>query len=283
MLFFPDCKINLGLDILRRREDGFHDISTVMYPVRGLCDGLEIICDDDADGAVFTSSGIAVDCLPENNLVLRAYELLRAEYGADRSDGMDRPEKSGFGVRMHLHKAIPFGAGLGGGSSDAAFAITGLNTVLGLGLTDDEMERLAARLGSDTAFFVRNQPRLCEGRGEVMSPVEVDLSGKFLLIVKPPINISTAEAYAGVQPCTPGIPLRERIMCPMNEWRECIENAFEKPLFARYPHLGWIKARLYDSGATYASMSGSGSAVYGIFDHSPECDFAGETLFRIKL
>lgn len=256
MLLFPNCKINLGLDILRRRIDGFHDIETVMYPVYGLYDGLEIIRSANS-GAEFSSSGLPMDCPPEKNLVVRAYELMRARYGIG-------------GVKIHLHKAIPSGAGLGGGSADAAFTLAGLNGLFALGCGEAELESLAAELGSDTAFFIRNAPRFCEGRGEVMSPADMDLSGKYLLLIKPSVSVSTAEAYAGVVPAIPATGLCERIALPLEEWRGSVENAFEKSVFARYPVLGELKQALYDAGAAYAAMSGSGSAIFGIFDRRPE-------------
>lgn len=255
MLLFPHCKINLGLDVLRRRSDGFHDIETVMYPVSGLCDGLEIV-PAPGDGAVFTFSGISFDCPGDKNLVSTAYDLMRTEYGIG-------------GVKIHLHKAIPLGAGLGGGSSDAAFVLRGLNTVFTLGLDADALESLAARLGSDAPFFIQNRPRLCEGRGEVMSDAAVDLSGKYIVIVKPPFAVSTAEAYAGIRPYVPQVSLRERISRPLHEWRGSLTNAFRETVFARYPLLADIEDSLYNAGALYASMSGSGSAMFGIFDADP--------------
>lgn len=252
MILFPNCKINLGLDILRRREDGYHEIDTLMYPVVGLCDILEIVPRAEA-GAECVFSGLAVDCPPEKNLCLKAYALVAERYGIG-------------GVCMHLHKVIPFGAGLGGGSSDAAFAIKGLNRVFGLGLADDDMEALAAELGSDTAFFIRNVPQFSRGRGEVLSPAAVSLAGKKIVIVKPPFGVSTAEAYAGVRPCMPERPLAERTAANIDAWRTEVGNDFEPHIFAAHPDLAQIKSQLYDLGALYASMSGSGSAVFGIFD-----------------
>lgn len=271
MLLFPNCKINLGLDILRRREDGFHDIETVMIPVRGVCDGLEIVRAKGC-GVGFTSSGLPVDCVPGDNLVLRAFEAMRSEFGID-------------GVKIHLHKAIPFGAGLGGGSADAAFTVKGLNELFGLGLDISAMESLAAKLGSDTPFFIRNEPMLCSGRGEIMSAVDIgQLSGKHLLIVKPEIGISTAEAYSGVTPAAPAQRLADRIKMPIAIWKDIIFNDFEKTIFKTHPQLERIKSSLYEAGALYASMSGSGSALYGIFDHTPEyTPGAGETIYCIQL
>lgn len=258
MLLFPCCKINIGLDIVSRRPDGYHEVDTLMYPLRDICDGLEVLRGD-SDGVEFSSSGLTVDCAPEKNLVVKAWELMRSRYGVG-------------GVKVHLHKAIPFGAGLGGGSADAAFMLTGLNSLFALGLTDDELEELASHTGSDTPFFVRSRPRFCRGRGEVMSPAGIALAGKWCVVVKPPLGISTAEAYSGVVPSKPTVPLRERLAGPVAEWRDTVSNAFEDSLFPKYPVLAAIKEMLYDSGALYASMSGSGSAVYGIFDEVPPLD-----------
>lgn len=253
MLFFPNCKINIGLDILRKRPDGYHDIETAMYPVYGLCDGLEIIRAEVPDGVEFTASGIPADCPAESNLVMKAFRLMQREYGIG-------------GVRIHLHKTIPSGAGLGGGSSDAAFTIKGLDKLFGLGLSCGRMEELASRLGSDIPFFIRNVPQICSGRGEVMTPVDIPLRGKRLVIIKPDIHISTAEAYAGVTPAIPAAGLAERITQPIEKWDKTIENTFEKSLFKKYPELEGLKNALYEQGASYASMTGSGSAVYGIFN-----------------
>lgn len=255
MILFPNCKINIGLDILRRRPDGFHDIATVMLPVKGLRDILEIVRGE--EGIVFTQSGISVDCAPDDNICIKAYRLMAGRFGIG-------------GIRMHLHKAVPYGAGLGGGSADAAFAIKGLNELFGLGLDAPAMESLAAELGSDTAFFIRNIPQTASGRGEILAPVELSLQGKTLVIVKPPVSVSTAEAYSGVQPQTPLRPLTERISAGIGTWRENIANDFEPHIFAAHPGLGGIKQKLYSLGAEYASMSGSGSAIFGIFDRAPE-------------
>lgn len=254
MVLFPYCKINIGLDILARRTDGFHEIETAMFPVRGLCDILEIVKAD--RGVGFSSSGLAINCPPEKNICVKAYELMADRYAIG-------------GARIHLHKVIPFGAGLGGGSADAAFVIKGLNELYGLGLDTAEMERLAAETGSDTAFFISGTPQIARGRGEKLSPAHIDLSGKTLVIVKPPIAVSTAEAYAGVVPHIPPIGLAERLTADISQWRGLITNDFERHIFAARPELPAIKDKLYASGAVYAAMSGSGSAIYGLFDTPP--------------
>ncbi len=238
MLLFPNAKINVGLDILRRRDDGFHDIETLMLPVKGLCDILEVT---PAEKAEFVQTGTPTDCAPEDNLCMRAYRLMQHEFGIG-------------GARIHLHKIIPAGAGLGGGSADAAFTLKGLDRVFGTSAPN--LEKLAAQLGSDTPFFIRNEAQIACGRGEILTPAKNPFAGKHIVIVVPRIHVSTAEAYRGVVPRVPDAPLQE--------------NAFERSLFAKYPVLGRIKEELFAHGAAYASLSGSGSALYGIFDAPPE-------------
>lgn len=249
------CKINIGLDVLRRRDDGYHDIETVMYPVRELCDEIEVErCEC---GVRFLQNGIAVDCADEQNLCVRAYRLMQERFGIG-------------GAEIRLDKRIPFGAGLGGGSSDATTMLLLLNKVFDLSLSETQLCELAAALGSDTAFFVRNEPQLCSGRGEVLSPIHLPLAGKWLVIMKPAEGVSTREAYAGVRPAVPSIPLVEALRRPIGEWRGCVKNDFEPHVFAAHPRIAQLKQYLYDGGALYASMSGSGSAVFGIFETKPD-------------
>lgn len=255
MIVFPNCKINLGLRVVRMRPDGYHDIETVMVPVHGLCDALEIL-PDAGDDCTFTSSGLAIDAPAEKNLCVQAYRLMRRRYGI-------------AGVKMHLHKHIPFGAGLGGGSSDAVFALRLLSDLFALHLPDTELESLAAELGSDTVFFVRNRPMLAEGRGELLSPVKLDLSAYSIIIVKPPFGVSTAEAYAGIVPAEPECPLTEILSGGIQTWKEKLRNDFEPSVFRKYPEIAALKKGLYAAGAVYASMSGSGSAVFGLFRDIP--------------
>lgn len=256
MIIFANCKINIGLDVLRRGNDGYHDISTLMYPVSGLADSIEILRSPH-DDVYFTASGIAVDCPAEQNLCLRAYNLIKSIYNIG-------------GVRIHLHKCVPFGAGLGGGSSDATAVIVGLNALFSLSLSFVQMQELAARLGSDTAFFVRNVPQMATGRGEVLCEYPLpQLSGKFLLIVKPDIAVSTADAYARIVPSLPLISLEQRLAQDISSWRETVGNAFEEHIFELHPSLAQIKRELYGMGAIYASMSGSGAAIFGFFDKRP--------------
>lgn len=258
MILFPPCKINLGLDILRRRDDGYHDIDTVMLPIRGLCDSLEIVsaCDGEQQSE-FSFSGITVDCPCDQNIVVRAWNLMHERYGA----GL---------VKAHLHKVIPFGAGLGGGSADAAFMLRGLNELFSLGLSRAELAAAAAELGSDVPFFIYDDALRCTGRGETMAPADITLAGCWMVIVKPEAAVSTSEAYSGITPFIPDVPLPDRLAQPVEKWKDDVINAFEATGFERYPELGKIKAALYEAGAIYASMSGSGSALYGIFPSRPQ-------------
>lgn len=249
MIRQANCKINIGLDVLRRRPDGYHDLETVMFPVRGLYDVVEVAA---AEHDVFRAEGLAIDCEAEDNLCMRAVRLMRERYGIGP-------------VAVRLDKRVPFGAGLGGGSSDATAVICACNELFGLSLPEEELIECAARLGSDTAFFVRNTPQLCRGRGEVMEPAALDLTGFRLVIVKPEASVSTREAYAGVSPSVPEVPLAERLTRPVAEWQACVKNDFEPSVFAAHPEVRRAKVRLMEAGAVYASMSGSGSAVYGLF------------------
>lgn len=268
MILRANCKINLGLDILRRRADGYHDLETVMFPVRGLYDEVEVTPSRGGD-AEFVQRGIAVDCPAEQNICLRAWRLMRDRYGVG-------------GVRIRLDKRVPFGAGLGGGSSDGTAVLLALDRLFGLRLPEAELIARAAELGSDTPFFVRNTPQLCTGRGEVMTPFPLDLRGLTLVVVKPSEGVSTREAYAGVRPRVPDAPLAERLRRPVGEWQAVVTNDFEASVFAARPAIRTVKERLLAAGALYASMSGSGSAVFGLFDGpAPEIPLsAGEFLHR---
>ena len=251
MILRANCKINLGLDVLRRRADGFHDLETVMFPVKGLYDIVEVTRTD-RSGAEFVAEGIAVDCPAEDNICLKAFHLMRDRYGVD-------------GVRIRLDKRVPFGAGLGGGSSDATMVVLALDALFELKLSEDVLIDCAAALGSDTAFFVRNSPQLCTGRGERMEPIEIDLSGMTLVVIKPEEGVSTREAYSGVRPRVPEVALRERVALPVSAWQGVVTNDFEEHILAAHPSIAATKQSLLDRGAVYASMSGSGSAVFGLF------------------
>ncbi|MFR9503857.1 MAG: 4-(cytidine 5'-diphospho)-2-C-methyl-D-erythritol kinase [Rikenellaceae bacterium] len=253
MTIKANCKINIGLDVIERRADGFHELSTVMYPVKGLFDTLNIEITE-GNSVEFSSSGIIIDCDTKNNLCIKAYNLMKSLYPFIG------------GVHIALDKQVPFGAGLGGGSSDATAVLVALDSLFGLQLDEQRLIELAAVLGSDTAFFVRNTPQLCSGRGEIMTDAKVDLSGKYLLLIKPEVNVSTREAYAGVKPAHPLKPLYELIKLPVERWQGEIKNDFESHIFKAYPLLGKIKEDLLAAGALYAAMSGSGSTIFGIFD-----------------
>ena len=250
MVVFPHAKINLGLSVLRKRQDGFHDIETVLVPVM-LCDALECIVAPDGKFS-FSMSGYAVAGAMQSNLCYQAWAFLKRDFGL--------PE-----IKMHLHKAIPMGAGLGGGSADGAFTLKMLNRLFDLQLTDDELETYARPLGSDCAFFVGNGVKLASGKGDVLEPVEPDLSGYFLVVAKPDIHIDTGVAYGQVKPSAERMPLKEIIKLPAEAWKGRLKNDFEEPVFRKFPLLADIKARFYEADAVYASMTGSGSAVYGLF------------------
>lgn len=250
MILKANCKINIGLDVLRRRDDGYHDLSTVMFPVEGLYDDVEVVKCDGCSS--FRVEGIEVDCDPEQNICMKALRLMQSRYGIGE-------------VAITLTKRVPFGAGLGGGSADGTAVILALNEIFSLGLDEATLIALAAELGSDTAFFVRNTPQLCEGRGEIMTPIDLNLKGYTLVLIKPDEGVSTREAYAGVTPAVPSRSLSERLVAPIEQWQGSVKNDFEPSVFASHPRLAKLKQQLLDGGATYAAMSGSGSTLFGIF------------------
>lgn len=253
MLRFPNAKINLGLYITRKRDDGFHDLETVFYPVPQLRDALEMVPARD-EKTTLHLSGLAVGGDPGTNLVWRAYELLDAAH-----PGKLPP------LDIYLHKAIPMGAGLGGGSADASVALQMLNELGALGLGDAHLEELALELGSDCPFFIRNTPQFATGRGERMEPVSLDLSGYRIEVVTPEIHVSTRAAFSRVAPKPAPIDLRTLSEIPVSEWKNVLRNDFEESVFVQFPEIAQIKQELYEKGAVYASMSGSGSAVFGMF------------------
>ena len=271
MILTAHPKINLGLDILTRRADGYHEIDTLMVPVEAISDTLEIEPSEES-GCSLTIDGLSIDCAADRNLVVKVWLLMRERFGIG-------------GVRMRLRKQIPFGAGLGGGSADAAAAIKGINEIFALGLSTEQMVDIAAQLGSDIPFFIHSKPMFCRGRGEKMTPANIDLSGLWCVISKPSFGISTAEAYAGVVPHIPTNSLEERLALPREEWQENIINDFERSLFDKYTALPNIKREMIRKGALYASLSGSGSAMFGLFDKEPTYSpiFAGEEVFVCKL
>lgn len=256
MIIFPNAKINIGLNVVERRPDGYHNIETVFYPI-GLSDILEVEVSVNCSDYSFSSSGIPIDGDPEDNLIVKAYHLLRS--------GCQFPP-----IDISLIKQIPFGAGLGGGSSDAAFMLKTLNKMFELKMTPGKLEKLAAKLGADCPVFIKNKPVFATGIGNVFTPIKLSLKDYFLLLVKPDIYVSTPEAYSLVKPEKTEKSLVDLIQKPITEWKDTIKNDFEKSVFSQYPAIEKIKNDLYQMGAIYASMSGSGSSVYGIFESEPE-------------
>ena len=254
---FPICKINLGLYVIRRREDGYHDLETVFYPVP-LHDNLSIapLRMSDAPYALQVAGApIAGDA--ESNLIVKVYRQLCEDYELPPLD-------------IYLYKRIPMGAGLGGGSSDAAAMMRLLNDTFSLGMTCEEMERRVARLGADCAFFIQARPSFATGIGDQLTPIDLSLRGWTLVLVKPDTFVSTREAYAGVVPQQPAVPLLEALSQPVETWRAVVKNDFEESVFRAHPEIAAIKETLYDMGAAFALMSGSGSTVFGLFRHHME-------------
>lgn len=263
MIVFPCAKINLGLNIVSKREDGYHNLETVFYPIP-LYDALEIKYMDEkfpSDTACdLKVTGNVVDCDEQKNLVVKAYHILAADYQLPR-------------IHTHLYKHIPSQAGLGGGSSDAAFMIRLLDERFRLNIGNPEMERYAARLGADCAFFIEAEPAYAEGIGDVLMPADGpdgNLQGYYLCVVKPDVAVSTKEAYSAITPKKPAKSCRDIVRQPIETWKEELVNDFEEPIFKMHPELAAIKLKLYDQGAAYTSMSGSGSALYGIFKEEPK-------------
>ena len=277
MISNPNVKINLGLNVLRKREDGFHDLETLFVPYFGISDTLEIVSGEDFsrtsaalfgkyapemiaqgmsdDGKLMITIARAegVDWDPLKDLCAKAYLML--------SEDFDLPP-----VKIFLEKTSPVGAGLGGGSADAAFTLKMLNEICSLGLDEDRLAGYAARLGSDCAFFIYNRPMIGEGRGEILTEYSLDLEGLDLQVLTPEgVAVSTADAYRGIRPSEPEVSLREALSRPVDQWKDCLVNDFEVTVFDKYPELAAIKKSLYDSGAVYASMSGSGSALFALY------------------
>lgn len=269
MIIRANCKINLGLFVTRKREDGYHELETVMLPVRGLYDVVEVERMA-VEGVQFEGSGIEVDCPANKNLCVRAARLMQERYGVG-------------GISIKLDKRVPFGAGLGGGSSDATAVIVAVNDVYSLGLDKPTLASLAAELGSDTPFFVYNTPQLCTGRGEIMTPADVDLRGLWLAVAKPENEgVSTKEAYSGIKPKMPAESLTELLRRDIGEWQGSVLNDFEPHIFEAHPTIKALKQRMLDAGALYAAMSGSGSAVFGLFRERPELTLGEETFLHIE-
>lgn len=256
MLLFPYAKINIGLNIIRKRPDGYHDLETVFYPIP-LQDVLEIKVLEGSNAPYrLQQVGQGTPTAPEDNLVVKVYEAMRAEFDLPPLD-------------IYLFKRIPTGAGLGGGSSDAAHMMKAINEEFDLGLTPADMEQRIARFGADCAFFVQQRPAFATGIGEQLSPLPLSLKDKTVVLIKPDVSVSTKEAYQHVRPHQPAFDLRQSVLAPMEKWKETVVNDFEAYVFDAYPEIAAIKSTLYDMGAVYAAMSGSGSSVYGFFDIPP--------------
>lgn len=253
MISFPIVKINIGLNIIAKRKDGYHEICSLFYPVP-VKDILEIV---PAQQMKWETAGLSIPGNEKENLVWKAYELLKEDF--------DIPP-----VSIFLYKNIPMGGGLGGGSSNGAETLKMLNELFELGLTTQQLKEKALKLGSDCPFFIDSTPQLVKGRGDVLSPFELDLKGKYLVLINNGTHINTADAYGRVNPQTPVVLLENELLLPVEKWRNNIVNDFEAPTFAVYSALKKIKSQLYELGATYASLTGSGSTLFGIFNESPD-------------
>lgn len=271
ILCHPNAKINLGLNVTERRPDGYHNLETIFYPIP-VCDTLKIEIAGSAlpsatggffpdgcrthtettDDYTLTTGGIAIDCPPGKNLLIKALRNLKQDFDIPR-------------LHISMYKQIPSGAGLGGGSSDAAYMMKSVNTLLELGLDTRQMEQRVAGLGADCAFFINNRPVFATGIGNVFSPTDLSLSGWHLVLVKPDIFVSTQEAYARIYPHQPETSITDIIRQPVESWKDTLTNDFETGIFSLHPEIGTIKSKLYELGAAYAAMSGSGSSVFGLF------------------
>lgn len=252
MITFPNAKINIGLNITEKRPDGYHNLETIFYPIK-FQDALEVSRLENSDLPYkLRISGIQIEGDKDSNLVIKAYQLLKQHHDLAPID-------------IHLFKHIPTGAGLGGGSSDGAFMLKLLNEKFKLNLSEAQLEDYAAQLGADCPFFIKNQPVFAKGTGNLFEPLELSLKGYHIILVKPDVFISTREAFAHIHPHAPARSLKEIIQSPIESWKDWVVNDFEASIFPKYPEIAAIKDKLYDLGAIYASMSGSGSSVYGIF------------------
>ena len=259
MICFPNAKINLGLHIVDKRKDGYHNIETCFYPIP-LHDALEIV---PATEFSFTQVGLSLNSSPSDNLVMKALNLYRERFDVQP-------------ISVYLKKTIPFGAGLGGGSADAAFMLKLLNDYTSQYLNEEELEQMAVEIGADCPFFIQNKPTIASGIGNILDSIDLSLKGYILCIIKPNLSISTKDAYASVKPVKPTVSLRKILQRPVKEWKGVLINDFEPGIFQKYPVISDIKAFLYTQGAVYAAMSGSGSAVFGLFEKKvdlayPDC------------
>lgn len=260
MILFPPAKINLGLHILFKRKDGFHELETAMIPIP-FTDILEILPSDKFE---FKQTGLVIPGKSENNLCVKAYYLMKEKYVIPP-------------IYIHLKKIIPMGGGLGGGSADAAYILTGINTLFNLNLSISTLENLASQLGSDCPFFIQNKPQLAKGRGEILSTINIDLKGYYLKLVNIGIHVGTKEAYDGAVFSSSKKSITEIINLPISQWKNELTNDFEKTVFAIHPELAKLKEALYKEGAIYAAMSGSGSTLFGIFENQPTTTFPNQS------
>ena len=272
MICHPNAKINLGLNVTSRRPDGYHDLETIFYPIP-VFDTLQVETEAHTPATIFpagripcmsettdchlATAGIPIDCPPEKNLLVKTVQALKRDFALPH-------------LYIYMYKQIPFGAGLGGGSSDAAFMAKTLNKMFSLGLDDEELERRVSAIGADCAFFIRNRPVFATGIGNVFTPVDISLAGWHLVLVKPDIFVSTKEAYAKIRPRRPAESVADIVRHPVETWRGRLTNDFEEGIFALHSEISAVKEKLYDCGASYASMSGSGSSVFGLFRHEPD-------------
>lgn len=262
MISFPNAKVNLGLNILAKRPDGYHEISSCLYPIPW-CDILEVV---PSEKLSFSQTGLKIDGDPMNNLCVKAYEVLAKDF--------ELPP-----VSIHLHKVIPMGAGLGGGSSDGTFCLKAISQIFNLGLSIAELETYAAVIGSDCPFFVKNIPSIATGTGTSLKPIDLDFDVSFIGVIYPDVHVSTQQAYSGTTPKTPVKVIEEIIPIDIKEWQDLLYNDFEKSVFHQFPKIKDTKDKMIEAGAIYASMSGSGSAVFGLFESEPKAlgfDFLGD-------
>ena len=258
MVLFPNCKINLGLNIIGKRPDGYHNLETVFFPVN-IQDALEVIKSDNTKDEVDISlSGVSIKGNHEDNLCFKAFALLKKDF----------PQLPA--IMVHLHKTIPTGSGLGGGSANGASMLKLLNQKFALGLSTEQLLNYALQLGSDCPFFIINKPCFATGRGELLEPVSIDLSGYKFVFIIPDIHVSTSEVFSLIKPSPHSKSVKQVIQQPIETWKKELRNDFEEPVFEKYPELKSIKAKMYESGAIYASMSGSGGTVYGMFRKETE-------------
>jgi len=272
MILFPNCKINLGLNIIRKRKDGYHDLETVFYPVK-LFDILEIIpstLNPQPSTLNFTASGLYIHGEAENNLCVKAYHILKKDIPSLPS------------IQMHLHKAIPMGAGLGGGSADGACTLKLLNKIFNLSLSTDQLIHYSLQLGSDCPFFILDEPSFATGRGEILEKISIDLSAYQLVIVNPGIHLATGWSFAQVKPHQPQKSIAAIIRQPVETWKDELTNDFEMPVINHYPEIGHIKNTLYQQGAVYAGMTGSGSSVFGLFGKKAPLSFSFPEGYFVK-